>query len=264
MPDWIKEWVLTELRELTRAKVAAFLLALVTFGFGWWAASRFYAERIEVMQLQVAALERNLGVVRPSPTPVSPNTVLLGLVAIESAIVVAVVLSARRNKRMIQQADADLSGTRGLLDAAARLHGQLTEERDKAVVALKDKKIDYALDLLRKHSRLLINGKKPTVTIRYCRYGGDYELAERMRSIFSEYTGWSARIDGSNEPPLKQADKFKISFDVGMGMVFDDVAWAFSDGELLGVMTVGKMMSDRTDAEHLIVSVLPSAPVVNG
>lgn len=67
LPEGLKEWALKELREVRHAPAAFVILSILCLGLGWLGAKAFYSERIEVMQLQINALERSLPVVRQSP-----------------------------------------------------------------------------------------------------------------------------------------------------------------------------------------------------
>jgi hypothetical protein len=65
-------------------------------------------------------------------------------------------------------------------------------------------------------------------------------------------------LDGSNQPHLRPAGEFKVLFESSYTQDFDRIAFAFSDGDLLGV-SVGRSIGDRNDQHHLIVKVLPAA-----
>jgi hypothetical protein len=135
------------------------------------------------------------------------------------------------------------------------------DQREKAVVALKETKSKYAIETLRRHARLIFSeNRKPHVTIRYFSYGPDYELAMKLKGLFTQYVEWPVALDATNSPALPRADKFKVVFDVGMtALTYGELINAISDGDFLEGATIGQVQFvERKDSEHLIVSVLPS------
>lgn len=99
------------------------------------------------------------------------------------------------------------------------------------------------------------------VTVRFAVYS-DFPLAQRVSEIVTKYTGWPVELDGSNKPTLlPDSNGFKVIFDVGGMQTYDEVAFAFSSGELLGAdVRVGRRISDRFNSELLIVEILPAMP----
>jgi len=257
----IRDWAFDEVREVKRAPVAIILLLAFGLVVGWWMAYQFYAERIEVLRLQISALERGIAAVRPIQAlseTAAPSAFWWLLTVFGIAISIAAITSALRNKRLVTELGEQAATSTAL--AAA-----ITVERDTVTKTLKETKIDYALDTLRRYSHYAFkDGEqtvKPTVTVRFCDYSGDDKLAQRIKEIFTEYTGWQVELDGQNKPPLLRADKFKVVFDVGMTvMTYGDLVYAFQQGELLGPgVTIGQLKFGRDETKHLIVSVLPSA-----
>jgi hypothetical protein len=141
---------------------------------------------------------------------------------------------------------------------------QRENERDQAVEALQKKKEEFALHTLERCSGYRYeDGGKPTVTIRFYGYGQDYELVERTKHLIAERLHWDVAVDGGNVPALPQAEKFKVVFEtthISQLFVFNEVAYAISEGGMLGV-SVGSSMRDAEDHRHLVIKVLPSAPV---
>jgi hypothetical protein len=264
MWESLRDWAFSELREMSRARTAAVLVAVLGFVGGWIAASRFYAERVAVMQLEIDALGRNLSLVREQPTAISPSTVLVVVVIVESVLLFAVAVSARRNKCLIDRVQPLADSTEAALQVACR-------ERDKAVKDLIAKKTEYANGILERFSRLMFEGDnsmrpadqpapkvKPTVTIRYLHQGGDEQIVERAKNIFAEKLRWPVTVDANNNPALPTAGQFKVGFDVGNShLTYGELIHAFSEGNLLGV-TVGESHPDRDDTRHLIINVYPS------
>ncbi len=159
----------------------------------------------------------------------------------------------------LDETESDYETTLGERNAALNELQQRTNERDGAQQALKTAKREFAHERLKWYSKMSFGGVKPTVTIRSAAYGNDYAIVQEIQKILKEFTGWEVALDGTNNPMLPQAEKFKVVFESAFTMSFDDVAFAFSDGDLLGV-PVGKAMSDREDSHHLVIKVLPSAP----
>jgi hypothetical protein len=253
LPEGFKEWALKELREVRHAPAAFAILSALCVGLGWWAAKTFYSERIEVMQLQIGALERSLPVFRDSPTPtLTPNRALIVALAFVVVVCIPSVASALRNKRVVGEAEEDLR----------RRSSELTRvinERDKVAQELKDKKYEYAMDTLSRYAHLGVNGKKPRVTVRYSDYGQDYETAQKIKGMFTQYVKWPVTLEISNTLP--RAEKFKVVFDVGMtAITYNELVHAFSEGDLVNATVGIRQFTERDDIEQLIVLVLPSAP----
>jgi hypothetical protein len=192
--------------------------------------------------------------------------ILLAIFGLSVSVIGAVAVSAVQNKKMATRLQGEVDGLRGPLATAAEDNARLIAERDQAVVALKDKKHAYAVEILERCSNLRFKPDSitpviPTVTIRYCSYGKDYELAQQIQTYFTLYAKWPVTLDGSNNPALPRADKFKVVFDVGMTvMTYGELVHAFIEGNLLGVSVGLQQFVDREDSHHLIVKVLPSTP----
>jgi hypothetical protein len=180
----------------------------------------------------------------------------------------AVVIYGWRTRSRASRLRLELDAKAELLDAAIAGQAKLQTERDAAVVALKDRRHVYALETLQRHAMLRINGSTPRVTVRYCSYGQDYELAKKVQEIFAKDVKWPVVLDGSNTPALMRAEQFKVVFDTGMtAFAYGDLVHAFSEGNLLGVTVGVRKFQDRLDDDHLIVSVLPwseSAALIQG
>jgi hypothetical protein len=101
MPEWFTKWVGEELRELRKAPTAAALLAALAIGVGWWAARAFDAERVEVLKLQVAALERGITAVIEPARADSHLPWILGLAAL-GTVTLGAAASAIRNKGLVE------------------------------------------------------------------------------------------------------------------------------------------------------------------
>jgi hypothetical protein len=143
---------------------------------------------------------------------------------------------------------------KNLLDSA-------TAERDEAIAALKDKKHEYAMEVVERYSNIRAKDgePQPTVTVRYASYGQDYELAQKIRDLFTQYVRWHVDLETSNKPALPRADKFKVLFDVGMTyFTYGPLIHAISEGDLLGVPVGRLQFVEREDSHHLIVMVCPS------
>ena len=95
------------------------------------------------------------------------------------------------------------------------------------------------------------------VTVRFTPpYDDDYTLAEEMKKILCQYTGWPVEIDGTNNPLIKPNDEFRVIFESSYRNTFRDVESAFREGELIKG-GVGFRSAERDDHEHLIVEVPP-------
>jgi hypothetical protein len=142
---------------------------------------------------------------------------------------------------------------------------ELIAERDAAIAALKDRRNEYASETFSRYSHLKFKRDggdvQPHVTIRYCSYGGDLDIAKKMQGVFERVIHWPVVMDAANNPPLPRADQFKVIFDHGMAvMTFGDLERAFRESDVLEGIAIGHyQFVDREDSYHLIVSVLPSA-----
>src|SRR5438093_1551347 len=103
--DWIPESALQEVREMKRAPVAVAVLLVVGFAGGWVIAKLFFNERIEVMQLQINALERGLHVVRDTSTPSGFGASFIGFFIFGAVLLVAIAAAAITNKRGLERAN---------------------------------------------------------------------------------------------------------------------------------------------------------------
>jgi len=136
-----------------------------------------------------------------------------------------------------------------------------TTERDQARVDLKDKKHEYAMEVLERYSKITFKDPQPTVTVKYASYGKDYELAQQIQGLFTQYVKWPVELEATYKPALPRADEYKVIFDVGMTyFTYGPLIHAISEGDLLGEeVAIGKrQFVEREDSHHLIVMVLPS------
>ncbi len=133
--------------------------------------------------------------------------------------------------------------------------------------ALRKCKKDHAESALRKFAERVAGNierrraqdqsvKDIRVTVRFAEYK-DVDLVNQIKTIIENCTQWPVVIDGSNKPTIMPDKDFKVVFDIGPWQTFEEVAWAFSYGELVK----GKIASTATqrfdEDEHLIVNVLP-------
>lgn len=169
---------------------------------------------------------------------------------------VAVVLGSVRNRKLAQQVSGELQSRTAERDALKSLVATMAEQAAEVGKELQETKHSIAIDSMRRYSSMKFGDKKPQVTIRCVGYGADYDLAERIKKTLREHANWEAQIDTTNKPSLPRADKFKVMFESGFHQAFDQLAYDFSQSELLGV-TVGKRMADRDDGHHLIIFVFP-------
>ena len=52
------------------------------------------------------------------------------------------------------------------------------------------------------------------VTVRFAPpYDDDYFLAEEIKKILEQYTGWPVEIDGTNNPLIRPSDEFRVVFE---------------------------------------------------
>lgn len=260
------EWALHEVREVRRAPIAIVVLLVMGFILGWLAASGFYAERMEVLTLQRdSALAGRPAMPPPSP-PLSQQlpslNVIVGAVGGLCVFVSLLLFRSNRNKRV------EAKWLLGRIDAlqesvseGLRANEKIADEKTKAEIALKDRRHQYAMEVLERYSNARFKDDiKPRVTIRYCSYGQDYVIAQKIEAMFTQYVRWSVTKDASNNPALPRSDQFKVVFDVGMTVLtYGDLVHAFMEGDLLGVTVGMRQYTEREDSENLIVLVLPSA-----
>ena len=271
------------------------VVVAILSGSGTWVAANFiHAERVAVMEQRIALLERLVGsgaaLSGPSNSSqmgvyVTARWPLFVIAAMTVALIITALVSAGR-KFEVGRLGADMAALRAASDAKANaaesaqrraetettsrlvqlsdMQQQIEEikkELDLAVVSLKDKKREYAMEVLEQYSNLVPREGTPpiTVTVRYANYGHDYDIAQRIQGLFTQYVKWPVALEASNNPALPRADKFKVVFDVGSTyFTYARLVHAISDGDLLGV-PVGKLdFVDRDNPHHLIVLVLPS------
>jgi len=149
-------------------------------------------------------------------------------------------------------------------DSLQRELGQVKKERDEARETLVAKTRAFAHERLRIYSSMAWGDDrsiKPTVTIRFVKYGKDHALAKQIQQIFGEFTNWETKLDWANDPVLPEAEQCKVVFESGWAGAFRPVANAFLDGDLLGVPVCWND-GDRSDQHHLVIKVLPSADAV--
>jgi hypothetical protein len=270
MWDAFQQWAVGEVREVRRAPFAIVVLVVFGFAAGWYVHAFFTSQQIQILELQRDTARA--GIALPARAASPPATLLFPYLSVRVAVflafvVIGVFALAWRNGRTIARLRRDgnaqnalLLAKDDLLHAAADLHGKLSHERDVAVIALKDKRYEYAMDTLRRYSMLRVNGEIPSVTIRCTSYGRDFELAEKVRGLFTQHVNWPVTLDVSNTPALPRAEQFKVVFDTGMTVLsYGDLIHAFAEGDLVGVTVGHRRFTDREDAHHLIVLVLPSA-----
>ena len=262
--EWAEQWAVREWADVKRVPLTLVILAALTFGAGWWVAQRFYAERIEVLQLRLSSG------VTAVPAPQAPVVMLFPRVSRRVGIAMAVAvlllaLFAVVGWRRVRQQRRDLNGHYSLLQAAVKDRARFEKERDEARTALRDRKQQYAMEVLERYSGLRHReGTPPTqVTVQYANYGDDYELAQKIEGLFTQYVKWPVTLELATKPALPRADRFKVVFDVGMTYTsYGDLVHAFSEGDLIGVQVGWKRFVDREDSHNLIVMVLPSTGAV--
>lgn len=248
MLEQFQEWALRQVSEVKQAPGAIVALLALGFAIGWFFAQQFYAERITFLEL----------LVEKSGTPppavfVWPTRAVWAGAALAILVAIVAARGARRDRR---QSATSLAR----VDEAQADRQQLTVERDAAAAALKDKKHEYAIRTLQRHSHLrLHDGTRPNLSIRYYAYGHDYDLAKLIEELFNKHVQWNVKLDPQNGPALEPEKDFKVVFDVGMTLEFyGDLVHAFNEGNLLGVAVGWRRMTPREDVQNLIVEVLPS------
>ena len=263
--DRFLELVQQEAAEVRRAPFT-FALAIVTsLALGYWYAARFYAERIEILELQRDAAAGGLQL-PPAKTSTlfQPNTgfILVAVLAAVARVWLAVrsMRNRHENRALVKQIDTLLWDQTEGRKAWTTERAQLEQGRDKAMADLKDRQNVYALETLRRYAGFKFdNGLRPRVTIRYSSYGKDWELAQAVKALVDQHLRWPVTLDASNVPALPRAESFKVVFDLGMtGFIYGDLVHAFSEGNLLGVPVGQRQFVERADNENLIVLVLPS------
>ena len=190
-----KEWALNQVREVKQAKAAIVVLLVVGF-MGGWAVARFvYAERIEVLlvQLDAAVAGRPVAAKPPNPVIVTtqwPGRTLWLVTGVTALACVLLIVSARRksteNKSLIKRTDTLQNDLR-----------DSNEQRDQAHAWVKNTKREHALEVLERYSHFRPReGAPPTkVTIRYASYGDDYELAQKIQELFTNYVRWPVTLE---------------------------------------------------------------------
>lgn len=176
------------------------------------------------------------------------------------AALVAVVVGSVRNRKLAQQVSSELTSRTAERDGLKSLIATMAEQAAKLGEELKETKRSIAIDSMRRHSTMKFGGEdgtRPLVTIRCADYAADYDLAKSIQKVISEHTSWKVEIDASNKPSLDRADKFKVLFESGWVGAFNQLAYDFSQSELLG-LSVGHRSADRSDQHHLIIFVYPT------
>ena len=157
MLEIILNWLRDELREMKKVPAAIVLFVAVAFGVGWWSAGLFYAERIQVLQLQLdaAVAGRAISVQPSGPSTLFsinwPGTTLWSLTGIAVLVCVVLVVSNRRKRLNINALVEQVRGLREMANTESKQREGLRTERDEAVVALKDKKTEYAMETLQRY-----------------------------------------------------------------------------------------------------------------
>jgi hypothetical protein len=275
--DKVIDWLWREIAEMRQVRAAMFASVILAFGFGivvaWWAAEKLYTERIAALterniNLENIAEGKFPGPTRPGDQPRGPGVIALRILYGGTSVLAlsTLVLAGqsrrlhRDNKDLLRRIDVlqtDAAGDRLKIEA-------ISKQLEDTKVKFAERRRAYALETLRRYSQVRIRSVsgdiEPSVTVRYCSYARDYELAVKIRDLFAKETHWAVTLDGSNVPALPRAADFKVVFDIGMAlMIYGDLVHAFSEGELIGV-TVGQYaFTDRTDSQHVTVCVLPSA-----
>jgi hypothetical protein len=271
LKPWLPEWAVGDLREMSNAPRGVVVLLAVGFCGGAFLTSKYYNDRMENMRLLVEVAESRVEALKAGlPVPVQPNRPTTWVWAVSGTGVILLFFAGLviRTRRATREAKDHQRRIDVLQDAARendRKGDLLVAELDKSLKQFKDRKHDYAMRTLHRYSLLRFKNHagedvKPSVTVRFCAYGQDHELAQRTKEVFTREVHWDVTLDGSNAPALQQMKDHKVVFDFGMGlMAYGDLVHAFSEGELLGV-TVGQYeFRDRLDSYNLIVEILPSA-----
>src|SRR4051794_10679150 len=228
LPDWLRDWAITEMRELRRAKVAAVLLAAIAFGAGAVGMNWFNASEIRVLERENSALARGIGaVIEPPPTQSRMNwfPVAVGLFVFGCAVAAA----AANNQRLVRELRTEVNVMDLAREKAAR-------ERDEAVILFKERRVLYAEEAFQRCSRMSFedgDGTRvpPRVTIRFVSYTGDDQLARRIKQVLDEHVGWSSTFDNSNNPVLMRSEQFKVVFDTAMSLSYGELVRAFQEGD---------------------------------
>lgn len=266
-PEWLKEWAWREVAEVKRAKAAFGVLAVLASLAGWFAAQKFYAERIEVLQQQVAAGRVLTVPAAPAAIPSQPIYLIPSLplpyAMLAGVVIAAIGFSAWRSSRVVRKLRAQDAAKTTVLEAESALNTKLTEDLARAKATLKDTKETHAIECLERYSKLRFYFQegietKTRVTIRYASYNpADYELVQRLNGLFTQYLKWPVHLDGTNNPALTRANNHKIEFDLGQSVTtYHELVGAFMD-LLDDVRIKRKAFTDRAEDGHLIVSVLP-------
>lgn len=248
LPEKFWEWAESEWRDMKRVPIT---LGVAVF-IGGLAVHIFYSERMAAMSEQIALVNAGGKAVE---TWNRWSVSMLAALGVACAGVMAMgVQNWRLRVSVRQQKDRAEASTIGMSHVET-----VAKERDAAVAALKAKKQEYAMDTLSRYSNIRFGDNvKPRVTVRHVSYDSDYEIAQQLKTLFTNTVGWTVTIDASNVPALDRAGRFKVVFDVGMtAITYGDLVHAFSEGELLGVPVGIKQFTDREDSDHLIIEVLP-------
>lgn len=165
----------------------------------------------------------------------------------------------RAIEQQLHECQKQVISTRAIVDEKIQREDEVRGQLGRAEAALKAKRREFAEYILRRHSGMTFNnGQQPaTVTIRYVGHGPDMDLVEKLERILSEFCNWEPTRDGKNDPALPRAKQFKVVFESAATTSFDDLSFAFTEGDLLDGISVGKRMGDRHDSHHLIIQILP-------
>ena len=160
----------------------------------------------------------------------------------------------------LEETQADRERIRGLLDVAEQRTQQCRREFAEARLKWFAERAQANIANAARNGQIVPNVR---ATVRFAVYS-DVDLAQSVAKILRDTTRWPVELDGSNKPTLlPDAEGFKVVFDVGPMQSFREVAWAFSEGALLGPeVKIGQRVPDARydEMEHLIVNVLPSKP----
>jgi hypothetical protein len=187
------------------------------------------------------------------------TTVVLGLLVCVGALV-AVVIGSVRNRKQAQDLTATLTSLTAERNELKSLVATMANQYQALAGEHRETKRNIAIDSMRRHSGMKFGGDdspQPVVTIRCADYAADYDLAKNIQKVIREHTSWKAEIDTSNKPSLERADKFKVIFESGWVGAYKQLAYDFSQSELLE-LPVGHRSADRSDQHHLIIFVYPN------
>jgi len=204
-----------------------------------------------------------IGLVRSVVSMRSTVAALSALAFIASiGVLVVVAINAGRARRELPKLQEQIARKEDERIALERSRATLNEKLSLAVKALTDGKERWAHERLLMYSGLRFGdggAVKPVVVVRFVKYGSDYQLAKLIEKILGDFTSWEVTLDHANSPVLPPMDDFKVIFESGPFRSFDKVAFAFSDGNLLGVSVGAECDINRSDEHRLVIKILPAS-----